>query len=55
MPAYEYECIDCVKEFSVFLSIKELEASPKIVCPHCGSDNVRRKMSGFFAKTGKKS
>jgi len=55
MPAYEYECLDCQKEFSVFLSIKEFESAPKIVCPHCGSDHVRRKITGFFAKTSKKS
>ena len=55
MPAYEYECLDCGKEFSVFLSLKEFDAAPKIVCPHCGSDHVRRKMGTFFAKTSKKS
>lgn len=55
MPAYEYECVDCVREFSVFLSVKEFEASPKIVCPHCGSDHIKRRISNFFAKTGKKS
>jgi putative FmdB family regulatory protein len=55
MPAYEYECIDCVKEFAVFLSIKEYETNPKIVCPHCGSDNVKRNISDFHAKTSKKS
>jgi predicted nucleic acid-binding Zn ribbon protein len=25
MPAYDYECLDCVKEFAVFLSIKDME------------------------------
>ena len=30
MPAYEYICKDCSKEFSIFLSIKEFEAKPKI-------------------------
>jgi len=55
MPAYEYICKDCNKEFIVFLSIKEFEAKPKIKCLHCGSDNVQRKITGFFAKTSKKS
>ena len=27
MPAYEYVCKDCKHEFTVFLSIKEFEAS----------------------------
>ncbi len=55
MPAYEYACKDCGKEFTVFLSIKEYEAHPKIKCPHCTSDNVERTITGFFAKTSKKS
>ena len=55
MPAYEYVCKDCNKEFTVFLSIGEYEAKPKIKCPHCKSDNVVRKLSGFFAKTSRKS
>jgi len=55
MPAYEYACKDCGNAFTVFLSIKEFEAHPKIRCPHCESDHVERKISGFFAKTSKKS
>jgi putative FmdB family regulatory protein len=55
MPAYEYVCKDCSKEFTVFLSIKEFEAKPRIQCPHCGSDNVLKKLTGFFTKTSKKS
>jgi len=55
MPAYEYVCKDCSKEFIVFLSIKEYEAKPKIKCPHCGSDNVLKKLTDFSVKTSKKS
>jgi putative FmdB family regulatory protein len=55
MPAYEYACKDCGNAFAVFLSIKEFEAHPKIRCPHCESDHVERKITGFFAKTSKKS
>lgn len=55
MPAYEYFCKDCKREFTIFLSLKEMEAKPKIKCPGCGSDNVARKFSGFFAKTSRKS
>lgn len=55
MPAYEYICRDCKKDFMVFLSIKEYDSSPKIKCPHCESDNVERKITGFYAKTSKKS
>ncbi len=55
MPAYEYECKDCNKEFTVFLSLKEFDEHPEIKCPHCGSDNVGKIISGFFAKTSRKS
>jgi putative FmdB family regulatory protein len=55
MPAYEYICRDCSKEFVVFLSIKEFEANPEIKCPHCESDNVQKRLSVFFTKTSKKS
>ncbi|MCE5313130.1 MAG: zinc ribbon domain-containing protein [Nitrospiraceae bacterium] len=55
MPAYEYECRDCKKIFTVFLSLKEYDTNPKIKCPHCGSDSTVRLISGFFAKTSKKS
>jgi putative FmdB family regulatory protein len=55
MPAYEYGCKDCSKDFTVFLQIKEYESNPVIKCPHCGSDNVQKKLTGFFTKTSKKS
>ena len=55
MPAYEYVCKDCTNGFTVFLSIKEFEAKPKIKCPQCQSDNVQKKLSAFIAKTSKKS
>ena len=55
MPAYEYTCKDCGKEFMVFLSIKEFEAKPEIRCPQCGSYNVQKRLTGFFTKTSRKS
>ena len=55
MPAYEYICKDCNKEFLVFLSLKEFESKPRIKCPHCQSDNTLKKLTSFFAKTSKKS
>lgn len=55
MPAYEYDCKDCKKEFTVYLTFKDYDAKTKIRCPHCQSDNVHRKFSAFFAKTSRKS
>ena len=55
MPAYEYVCKDCQKDFMIFLSFKEYDEKSNIKCAHCGSDNVQRKFTGFFVKTDKKS
>lgn len=55
MPSYDYACRDCEKDFLIFLSLTEMEAKPKITCPHCGSDNVGKIFTAFFAKTNKKS
>lgn len=55
MPVYEYVCRDCNREFTVFLSIREYETEPKIKCPKCESDNVQRKLTGFFVKTSRKA
>ncbi len=55
MPAYEYHCNTCGKDFVVFLSLKEFEANPKVSCEHCRGDNVTKKLTAFFTKTSKKS
>jgi putative FmdB family regulatory protein len=53
MPAYEYVCKDCNHGFTVFLSIKEFEAKPKIKCPQCQSDNVQKNSRNFSQKRAK--
>lgn len=55
MPEYDYLCSNCNKKFSVFLSIRALESMPAVKCPHCQSEQVRKLITGFFAKTSKKS
>ena len=55
MPAYEYKCGDCQNDFLIFLSLKEFDEKPVIRCPQCNSGNVKRVITGFFAKTSKKS
>ena len=55
MPAYDYDCKDCHKDFTIYLSLKEFEEKPEIKCPHCDSNNVHKKISGFYAKTSSKS
>ena len=55
MPEYEYTCKKCKKDFSIFLSFKEVEEKQKIKCPHCGGNNIQKKFTSFFAKTASKS
>lgn len=54
MPLYEYQCRECGHTFSLRFHIVEHEKKrPK--CPKCGSRKLEHKLSGFFAKTTKKS
>ena len=52
MPTYEYICEACEHEFEQFQSIK---ADPITLCPTCGKQQVRRKISagaGILFKGG---
>src|SRR5579885_1564829 len=44
MPTYDFICNDCTERFDVFLSFSEYGKKP-VVCAHCGSKNVRRRMT----------
>ena len=44
MPTYDFVCSNCGQRFDVFLSYSEY-GSKKIQCIHCGSLNVRRRMT----------
>jgi putative FmdB family regulatory protein len=44
MPSYDYVCLNCQQRFDIFLSYSEYGSKP-IHCIHCGSTNVRRRMT----------
>ncbi len=44
MPTYDFVCLNCQQRFDVFLSYSEYGKQP-VKCPHCGSENVRRRMT----------
>ena len=44
MPTYDFVCQDCQQRFDVFMSYSEYGKRP-VKCPHCGSENVRRRMT----------
>lgn len=43
MPSYEYRCLSCRRRFEIFLSYSDYGKKP-VVCPHCKSENVQRKI-----------
>jgi putative FmdB family regulatory protein len=43
MPAYEYRCLNCQKRFEVFLKFSEYGVK-KVICPHCQSENIQRRI-----------
>lgn len=44
MPTYDFICLNCGQRFDVFMSYSEY-GSKKVQCLHCGSANVRRRMT----------
>jgi putative FmdB family regulatory protein len=56
MPTYEFVCTECRKKFDLVLTVAQYEKRKSVRCPNCESSrNVRRRPSGFFALTSKKS
>ena len=54
MPTYEFHCRKCGEVFTVRERISEVGARP-VTCPKCKSREVERLMSGFYARTPRKS
>jgi putative FmdB family regulatory protein len=43
MPNYDYRCLDCSRRFSRFIPYSEY-GTAAVICPHCSSENVQRKI-----------
>lgn len=43
MPNYDYSCLNCHNRFEQFFTYEEYGQKPA-VCPHCGSQDVQRKI-----------
>ncbi len=54
MPTYEFSCADCKKEVTLVLTLKEREEGG-YACPQCKGKKLEPQMTGFFAKTSRKS
>ena len=44
MPSYDFICNKCGQRFDVFMSYNEYGSKP-VQCVHCGSEDVRRRMT----------
>ena len=44
MPTYDFICLNCKQRFDVFMTYSEYGSKP-VNCIHCGSENVRRRMT----------
>jgi putative FmdB family regulatory protein len=44
MPTYDFTCLDCQQRFDIYMSYSEYGSKP-VNCIHCGSRNVRRRMT----------
>ena len=54
MPMYEYKCLDCGKEATLSLSMKEHD-SGTAACPSCKSTRLEQLFTSVMAKTSRKS
>jgi len=53
MPIYEYICQDCKNEFEVIRPMGQ--ADVPMACASCGGENIKRKISVFYAESGGKA
>ncbi|MBM4427483.1 MAG: hypothetical protein FJ031_09615 [Chloroflexi bacterium] len=44
MPTYDFICNACQQRFDLFMTFSEYGTKP-VNCPHCGSKDVRRRMT----------
>ena len=51
MSQYVYHCEDCDKEFTQSMHIADAKTA-EVVCPHCGSKKLTKKLSVFAAQGG---
>jgi putative FmdB family regulatory protein len=49
MPMYAYSCTECSAEFDKLRRMDQSDAD--VVCPHCGSVHVQRRLAVFAAHT----
>ena len=48
MPLFEFECVECHESFEEL--VRSATAVDGVICPECGSGQVRKKISTFASK-----
>ncbi len=43
MPVYDFRCLSCRRRFDIFMSYADYGVRA-VVCPHCGSDQIQRRI-----------
>jgi putative FmdB family regulatory protein len=54
MPMYEFACLDCGREFTLILSLREYERKD-VSCPQCKSKSIERLVTTCEVITSRKS
>ena len=54
MPTYEFRCKSCHELFSIREHIAEFGRAP-VICPKCKRADTEQMLSGFYARTPRKS
>jgi putative FmdB family regulatory protein len=52
MPAYDYVCMECGRQFEVRMSMAAYGEGSKPPCPHCASTEVERSLTAVNVLTG---
>ncbi len=53
MPIYEYICLNCKHQFEAIRPMSQADAP--LACQKCGAEEIKRKISLFFAESGGKA
>jgi putative FmdB family regulatory protein len=48
MPLFEFECVECLRSFEGLVRISK--ENHRVICPFCGSDLTRKKISTFASR-----
>jgi putative FmdB family regulatory protein len=55
MPTYDYHCLKCKKDFSLYISVEEHKKHPRPKCPKCKGTSVQQLFKSIAVITSKKS